>query len=129
MGSDSNIYNMKLKENNDPALKSHNSDSEIPKLSEEKVVFTLGDEIPQTLVRISTNNDDITRICTEIEHFCTSKETKTQDEAINIDIAKYMERKASEECDKSDSDACVAVSDVIVIPSAEAILDTGQKDV
>ncbi|CAH0718475.1 unnamed protein product, partial [Brenthis ino] len=151
MGSESNIYNMKLsKLETNQNLKQHNSDSEISKLTDgriDKVQFTLGDE--EKLVRISSNNDDevtcstcldenVKRICSEINDFCSSK--KSYEIKNNIDIAKYMERKASveienvdiscESCDKSgrcDIACANNVRDVIVIPSAEAILDTGQS--
>ncbi|KAI5643466.1 hypothetical protein NE865_04450 [Phthorimaea operculella] len=184
MGSEPNIYNTKLTPENTetPTMKTHNSDSEICKMSEQtRVVFTLGDDVPsetQTLVRISTNNDDecnrclddnVKRICSEITDFCTKDShegfdvARTESEEHmdiakhmeghidiakhmeshgHIDIAKHMERKASEiedidlcvncvDC-KSNKDgvcdlACAKnVQDVIVIPSAEAILDTGQ---
>ena len=154
MGSESNIYNMKLANSEqNQNLKPHNSDSEILKLSDgriENVRFTLGEE-EQQLVRISINNDDevtcstcldqnVKRICSEINDFCSNSSKKSY-ESNSIDIAKYMERKASieienidvscESCDKNRSGHCDiecanSVRDVIVIPSAEAILDTGQ---
>ncbi|KAJ2939104.1 hypothetical protein O0L34_g10292 [Tuta absoluta] len=164
MGSEPNIYNTKLTPETTEipnTMKTHNSDSEISKMSEQtRVVFTLGDDVPsetQTLVRISTNNDDecnrclddnVKRICSEITDFCTKDIHEGFDVARHIDsdehiaIAKHMERKASEIEDidvcvnclscKSNKDgvcdlACAKnVQDVIVIPSAEAILDTGQ---
>lgn len=108
----------------------------------------------QTLVRISTNNhdvcttcldDNVKKICTEINEFCTNNKSEIHegldiakhiDES--IDIAKYMEEKSEiknadicETCDNNrdgvcDIDCAKIVTDVIVIPSAEAILDTGQ---
>ncbi|XP_072933868.1 uncharacterized protein [Epargyreus clarus] len=171
MGSESNIYDMKLtdtkSDRNQSYMKSHNSDSEISRMftenemiESEKVIFTLGDDSTlididnQKLVRISSNNDDevtcsscldenVKRICSEIEDFCAAT---SDDKGIcvnkrnieeDIDIAKHMDRKSSEEVDMS-CDSCenkngvcdIAcannVCDVIVIPSAEAILDTGQ---
>ncbi|XP_050357940.1 uncharacterized protein LOC126778442 [Nymphalis io] len=161
MGSESNIYNMKLtKSECSQSLKPHNSDSEIAKLTEQftesKVQFTLGDDdvADEKLVRISSNNDDeitctscldenVKRICSEITDFCSNSSKKSYDFPKNdIDIAKYMERKVSVEiedvdiscdtCDNNKSGVCdIAcannVRDVIVIPSAEAILDTGQS--
>ncbi|XP_026484134.2 uncharacterized protein LOC113392070 isoform X2 [Vanessa tameamea] len=159
MGSESNIYNMKLtKSECSQSLKPHNSDSEIAKLTvqltENKVQFTLGDDdtVDEKLVRISSNNDDevtcttcldenVKRICSEITDFCSNSSRKSYDFPKNeIDIAKYMERKVSVEiedvdvscdtCGHNKSGVCdIAcannVRDVIVIPSAEAILDTG----
>ncbi|XP_075987673.1 UV-resistance associated gene isoform X2 [Anticarsia gemmatalis] len=153
MGSESNIYNMKLTQADSSdlphSLKSHNSDSEIHRLNDEeaKVVFTLGDDttIDQQLVRLSTNNQDeigenVKKICSEISDFCSSEISECVDIAKHIDIdldrdeeiniAKYMERKVSEECESGVNDieaVGVSVTDVIVIPSAEAILDTGQS--
>lgn len=157
MGSESNIYNMKLPTGSTDlphSLKSHNSDSEILRLNDDetqaKVVFTLGEEstidLAEKLVRISTNNQDeislkldenVKQICSEIKDFCSSDLAEGVDIVKHIDknveeinIAKYMERKVSGEIasDVNDvqSDSDVAVTDVIVIPSAEAILDTGQ---
>nr|XP_026484133.1 uncharacterized protein LOC113392070 isoform X1 [Vanessa tameamea] len=159
MGSESNIYNMKLtKSECSQSLKPHNSDSEIAKLTvqltENKVQFTLGDDdtVDEKLVRISSNNDDevtcttcldenVKRICSEITDFCSNSSRKSYDfPKDEIDIAKYMERKVSVEiedvdvscdtCGNNKSGVCdIAcannVRDVIVIPSAEAILDTG----
>ncbi|XP_046974407.1 uncharacterized protein LOC124540748 isoform X2 [Vanessa cardui] len=159
MGSESNIYNMKLtKSECSQSLKPHNSDSEIAKLTEQltenKVQFTLGDDdiSDEKLVRLSSNNDDevtcnaclddnVKRICSEITDFCSNSSKKSYDfPKDEIDIAKYMERKVSVEiedvdiscdtCDNNKSGVCdIAcannVRDVIVIPSAEAILDTG----
>lgn len=101
---------MKIKSN----LKQHNSE---PQMSRED----------EKLVRISSNNEDeitcssclddnVKRICTEINDFCTKSN-------VGINIAEYMERKSSVEIDL----VCDNVRDVIVIPSAEAILDTGQS--
>lgn len=162
MGSEPNIYNMKLTQldNTDlqQPLKSHNSDSEILRLNENenqsKVVFTLGGEstidLTQQLVRISTNNqdelittlmdDNVKKICTEITDFCSAdkihegldiakhlelnlaKTTPVEE----IDIADYLEKKGNTEGENCDA-SCAEVVDVIVIPSAEAILDTGQS--
>ncbi|XP_069363378.1 UV radiation resistance-associated gene protein [Maniola hyperantus] len=153
MGSESNIYDMKLaKSDCSQNLKQHNSDSEITKidsrLDSERVQFTLGDdtELDEKLVRLSSNNDDevtcstcldenVKRICSEINSFC-SDTTKSSFELpkSDIDIAKYMERKASvetsevldcENCDnvKCDLECANNIQDVIVIPSAEAILE------
>ncbi|XP_026764941.1 uncharacterized protein LOC113523249 isoform X2 [Galleria mellonella] len=184
MGSESNIYNLKLIESNSsenlPPLKSHNSDSEILRLltedrndvnTENKVIFTLGDDTSlvniesEKLLRISTNNDDeitcstcldenVKRICSEIENFCSTntevEKRETKDlhegfdvvrhiEAMNEDIAKYIEQKSNDvepidvTCETcADKDVCdIAcaknVTEVIVIPSAEAILDTLMK--
>ncbi|CAG9572912.1 unnamed protein product [Danaus chrysippus] len=110
MGSESNIYHMKIK----PNLKQHNSEPQISREDEK-------------LVRISSNNEDeitcssclddnVKRICTEINDFCTKSN-------VGINIAEYMERKNSVEVEL----VCDNVRDVIVIPSAEAILDTGQS--
>lgn len=164
MGSESNIYNMKLTqvETSDlpHSLKSHNSDSEIARLNNQeerqspsKVMFTLGDEstieVNTKLVRTSTNNHDelitnidenVKKICSEITVFCSSEITEGVDIAKHIhldknveeiNIVKYMERKVSEEYESNgnekESEYCGAdVTDVIVIPSAETILDTGQ---
>lgn len=137
-------------------LKTHSSDPEISKMAEEpEVIFTLGDDetltnLESKLVRLSTNNDDevtcascldenVKRICTEITDFC-SKEIIHE----GFDVAKYLERREScvseiEEADqclncesKTDGDCqmeCAKnVTDVIVIPSAEAILVTGQSE-
>ena len=164
MGSEPNIYNMKLTQvdNTDlqQTLKCHNSDSEILRLNENeqnqsKVVFTLGGEstidLSQQLVRISTNNQDelittlmdenVKKICSEITDFCAAdkiyegldiakhlelnlaKATPVED----IDIAEYLEKKCSAEGEGDCDAACAEVVDVIVIPSAEAILDTGQS--
>lgn len=98
------------------------------------------------LVRISTNNGDehtcstcldvnVKRICTEITDFC-SKEIHE-----GFDVAKYLRRDSVSVIE--DADHCInceserdgdcqmecakIITDVIVIPSAEAILDTGQK--
>lgn len=156
MGSESNIYNMKLSRNTSPEsqLKSHSSDSAIlamPDTSEtpempDKVVFTLGDDIEEKLVRISSNNDDedtcsschddkVKTICSEIKLYCSVKIHE------GFDVAKHMDdmRRGSETedlgvCEKCESDkdgvcdlACAnKVTEVIVLPSAEAILDTGQ---
>lgn len=132
-------------------LKPHRSDSEISKMADEtEVIFTLGDntlvDLESKLVRLSTNNDDevtcatcldenVKRICTEITDFC-AKEIHE-----GFDVARYMESCVSE---IEDADRCVDceskrdgdcqmdcaknVTDVIVIPSAEAILDTGQAE-
>lgn len=170
MGSEPNIYDTKL---TTPAsdltnLKPHISDSEISRISEKhdnqsRVVFTLGEDTnllnieSQKLVRISSNNqdeicttcldDNVKKICTEINEFCTTNKTETHegldiakhiDE--NIDIAKYMERRSEidnedtcKNCEGNTDGVCdiacaKIVTDVIVIPSAEAILDTGQTD-
>lgn len=180
MGSESNIYNMKLTEASTSEvpsnLKTHNSDSEIMRLlieerngqSDEKVLFTLGDDTtlvnlnPKTLVKLSSNNEDecancldenVKRICSEIETFCSSNveidkhDTKEIHEGFDVakhmdgeDIAKYMEKKTSdvehidmtcETCDVRDvcDLACAKnVTEVIVIPSAEASIDTGQME-
>ncbi|CAH2098717.1 unnamed protein product [Euphydryas editha] len=148
MGSESNIYNMKLaKSECSQSLKPHNSDSEIAKLTdtENKVQFTLGDDtdaVTEQLVRMSTNNDDsvcigenVKRICSEITDFCSNSDDKSYN-VKEIDIAKYMERKSSVEIEDISCDTCennkdgvcdIAcannVRDVIVIPSAEAILE------
>lgn len=147
MGSESNIYNMKLaKSECSQTLKPHNSDSEITKLTdmENKVQFTLGDdidEVTEKLVRMSTNNDDgclgdnVKRICSEINDFCSNSNDKSYD-VKNIDIAKYMEKKNSVEIEDISCDSCENnrdgvcdivcannVRDVIVIPSAEAMLE------
>lgn len=162
MGSEPNIYNMKLPQTDTSelahCLKTHNSDSAILRLNDaeqiqSKVLFTLGDgasiDIEEKLVKISTNNMDelsnkldenVKKICSEINDFCSADITEGIDVAKHLDlvrnvedinIAKYMERKISgedngindieNECDVS------KVTDVIVIPSAEAILDTGQS--
>ncbi|KOB71300.1 putative p63 [Operophtera brumata] len=155
MGSESNIYNMKLiHDSAENQLKAHSLESEILKMADEtQVIFTLGDdgmvELESKLVRLSTNNDDeltcatcsddnVKRICTEITDFC-AKEIHE-----GFDVAKYMERRESCVCEIEDVDRCVnceskrdgdclmecakSVTDVIVIPSAEAILDTGQAE-
>lgn len=154
-------------------LKTHNSDSEILRLAtgektsseadESKVIFTLGDDTTlanletEKLVRISSNNGDeitcascldenVKRICTEIENFCSTSDTRDVHEGFDvakhiedINMVKYMERRASvmetvdvscDSCENKDvcGIACAKnVTDVIVIPSAEAILDTGQE--
>ncbi|XP_013178601.1 PREDICTED: uncharacterized protein LOC106125795 isoform X1 [Papilio xuthus] len=182
MGSDSNIYNMKLNQTDLQAkqncLKSHNSDSEISRMSTEErvaqsnssnVVFTLGDDSTsidietEKLVKISINNDDewnnsvdenVKRICTEIKDFCTNtNELSTEsdrNDANRLDgdvnreaIAKCIEVKSKDieddiavSCDTCESNrdgtcdmACANnVREVIVIPSAEAILNTGQNE-
>ncbi|XP_063898366.1 uncharacterized protein LOC110378000 isoform X1 [Helicoverpa armigera] len=164
MGSESNIYNMKLTQvdNSDltKSLKSHNSDSEILRLNENeqsqtKVVFTLGDnstiDVSQQLVRLSTNNQDefitslvgenVKKICTEITDFCSADkihegldiakhlELDLAKSVEDIDIAEYLEKKASTEDSTVCDETCAEVVDVIVIPSAEAILDTGQTSI
>lgn len=88
MGSESNIYNMKLTKNDSADLKPHNSDSEIQKLSEneEKVIFSLGDDesdLHLKLVRISSNNgdqlnDDVKLICSQITDFCSKDGQNTE---------------------------------------------------
>lgn len=111
----------------------------------------------QKLVRISSNNqdeicttrldDNVKKICTEIKEFCTTNENETHDGLDitkhideSIDIAKYMERRSEIEnedtcknCEGYTDGVCdiacaKIITDVIVIPSAEAILDTGQTD-
>ncbi|XP_023943589.1 uncharacterized protein LOC112049790 [Bicyclus anynana] len=90
MGSESNIYNMKLaKSDCSQNLKQHSSDSEITniecRLDTERVQFTLGDDtdLEEKLVRLSTNNDDevtcstcmdenVKRICSEITSYCSN---------------------------------------------------------
>ncbi|XP_068624390.1 UV radiation resistance-associated gene protein [Battus philenor] len=177
MGSDSNIYNMKLNQTNSQSdenlLKPHNSDSEISKMgtevrivesnSESKVMFTLGDDTTlvdletEKLVKISINNDDewakcvdenVKRICSEIENFCSSKtgsetgnRNVTSADEVNESINNLIDkRKAGVEiedgvdvscdtCENNIDGLCEMecannVRDVIVIPSAEAILDT-----
>ncbi|CAB3256045.1 unnamed protein product [Arctia plantaginis] len=162
MGSESNIYNMKLTQVDSSdlphSLKSHNSDSEIIRInnpeerqSPSKVMFTLGDnstiEVNTKLVRTSTNNQDelttnidenVKKICSEISDFCSSEIAEGVDIAKHLDldknveeinIVKYMERKLSEEYESNGIEGDSErghVTDVIVIPSAEAILDTGQ---
>ncbi|XP_063630483.1 uncharacterized protein LOC134801805 [Cydia splendana] len=151
MGSEPNIYNTKLSHvaSEPPKLmKTHNSDSEILRhtTESEKVIFTLGDDCindikSDRLVKLSSNNDDcedVKKICSEIKDFCNKDEegldiVKHLEGNVNIDIAKYMEEKrvsvVSEKCDDCDvcDESCAKVTDVIVIPSAEAILDTGQE--
>ncbi|XP_028174724.1 uncharacterized protein LOC114363248 [Ostrinia furnacalis] len=176
MGSEPNIYNMKLTQANSAdmppsLLKTHNSDSEIPthieekpsETSEEKVIFTLGEDTKlinlqsEKLVRISSNNGDevcetchdesVKRICSEIENFCSTSgirdihegfDVAKHMETINDNMVKCVEGKSETEtvaCDTCENqDVCDVVcaknvTDVIVIPSAEAILDTGQLTV
>ncbi|XP_013145779.1 PREDICTED: uncharacterized protein LOC106108954 [Papilio polytes] len=147
MGSESNIYNMKL--NQDPNtsknyLKTH-SDSEISRMSEnDSVIFTLGDSTidieTEKLVKISINNDDewnidenVKRVCTEIEDFCTNNSELESVEKLNMDKAKVIEDTVFDVCESNKDGncdiACSNVTEVIVIPSAEAILetDTGNK--
>lgn len=122
MGSDSNIYNMKLTQQNisqENALKSHNSESAINIMSHDKylgsqdeVHFRLGDD-EERLVRLSSNNDDedtcsschddnVKRICSEIKDYCSVKVQEGFDIVNNMDgIKEYMVRRASE------IDACV----------------------
>ncbi|KAF9412029.1 hypothetical protein HW555_009339 [Spodoptera exigua] len=143
MGSEPNIYNMKLKQDDNietQGLKSHNSDSEILRLNDEqsqsKVLFTLGDEstidLNGKLVRMSTNNQDemdesVKKICSEISDFCSIEKVHEGLDIAkhlgddDINIAEYLESKASVD------DVDPNCADVIVIPSAEAILDTGQE--
>ncbi|XP_045507897.1 uncharacterized protein LOC123703789 isoform X2 [Colias croceus] len=149
MGSESNIYNMKLAESTN--FKNH-SDSEISKMQEEKVIFTLGDD--EKLLKISSNNADemdVKQICTEINNFCTIKDGQYKN-IESFDVVKHMNTDTKREsvcvecesvcvkcegvcvkcegvCVKCDSDAPCAsdVRDVIVIPSAEAILDSDVK--
>ncbi|XP_038217016.1 uncharacterized protein LOC119835956 [Zerene cesonia] len=137
MGSESNIYNMRLAETSN--FKNH-SDSEISKRNDEKVLFTLGDD--EKLLKISSNNDDeidVKRICNEINNFCTIKDGQ-YDNIDNFDVVKHMNADAKVKCEsacakcesasaKCDSDTPCAsdVTDVIVIPSAEAILDSDVK--
>lgn len=134
---------MKLKQDDNidtQGLKSHNSDSEILRFnteqSESKVLFTLGDEstidLNGTLVRMSTNNQDemgesVKKICSEISDFCSTERVHEGLDIAkhlsddNINIAEYLEIKSSvDDCDPT-------CAEVIVIPSAEAILDTGQE--
>ncbi|XP_022828588.1 uncharacterized protein LOC111357974 isoform X3 [Spodoptera litura] len=143
MGSEPNIYNMKLKQDDNidtQGLKSHNSDSEILRFnteqSQSKVLFTLGGEstidLNGKLVRMSTNNQDemdesVKKICSEISDFCSTERVHEgldiakhlSDDTINI--AEYLEAKGTvDDCDPT-------CAEVIVIPSAEAILDTGQE--
>ncbi|XP_063835459.1 uncharacterized protein LOC135084617 [Ostrinia nubilalis] len=177
MGSEPNIYNMKLTQANSAdmppsLLKTHNSDSEIPTHIEEKpsetseenkFIFTLGEDTKlinlqsEKLVRISSNNGDevcetchdesVKRICSEIENFCSTSgirdihegfDVAKHMETINDNMVKYVEGKSETEtvaCDTCENqDVCDVVcaknvTDVIVIPSAEAILDTGQLTV
>lgn len=179
MGSESNIYNIKLTHDSSDlsrTLKSHNSDSAILTLADDNdvsgvndviaaddvsyandVTYIIGDN--EQLVRISTNNDDeithtarldenVKRICSEISTFCSAANVDVHrgfDIArhmdANIDIARYMggastnidgvglcttcEMNVDGECDMG----CAknVITDVIVIPSAEAILDTGHS--
>ncbi|KAH9635651.1 hypothetical protein HF086_001442 [Spodoptera exigua] len=143
MGSEPNIYNMKLKQDDNietQGLKSHNSDSEILRLNDEqsqsKVLFTLGGEstidLNGKLVRMSTNNQDemdesVKKICSEISDFCSIEKVHEGLDIAkhlgddDINIAEYLESKASVD------DVDPNCADVIVIPSAEAILDTGQE--
>ncbi|KAL0859854.1 hypothetical protein ABMA27_010193 [Loxostege sticticalis] len=159
MGSEPNIYNMKLTQANSAdmppnLLKTHNSDSEIRRHTEKP---TEGTEEP-SLVRISSNNGDcdtcldenVKRICSEIENFCSTSgnrdihegfDVAKHMEAINENMVKYVEGKVGDiesvdvACDACENkDVCEVVcaknvTDVIVIPSAEAILDTGQVTV
>ncbi|XP_053620758.1 uncharacterized protein Uvrag [Plodia interpunctella] len=159
MGSESNIYNMKMTEPSTSELQlKTNSDSEIQKiLGEEKVIFTLGDDTKltnlnsQTLVRISTNNEDecidenVKRICSEIETFCSTVDDEKHKEihegfdvakhmeAMSDNVAQYMDKTGFKNCDVCPERelcelACAkTVTEVIVIPSAEARIDTGQN--
>lgn len=120
MGSESNIYNMKLSQTDTELpskLKKQVSDSEILRLTEEsqnKVIFTLGDDtklehFESKLVRISVNNEDevtcgtciddnVKRICSEITDFCSKDSMEAELFAKEIhegfDVAKYMASKA-----------------------------------
>ncbi|XP_049882108.1 uncharacterized protein LOC126378049 isoform X2 [Pectinophora gossypiella] len=176
MGSEPNIYDTKLARSNceEHTLKTHNSDSEISRISlehtleetETKVVFTLGDCTTlqkERLVRISSNNgdemacssclnDNVARICSEITDFCAKDVQEALDIAQHMenmdiaghmtenDIAEHMARASEIEetdmcgnCENNKDGVCDLscaknVMDVIVIPSAEAILDTGQRE-
>ncbi|GBP90549.1 UV radiation resistance associated protein [Eumeta japonica] len=108
MGSEPSLYDAKLLGHPSQILKSHNSDSEISHMSIEivdsasiceKVVFTLGSEMQlenlesQSLVRLSTNNRDITesdvkKICCEINNFCALKRSlqNSEDSIVNKNI-------------------------------------------
>lgn len=122
MGSESNIYNMKLSQNDsEPSkLKKQVSDSDILRLAspELKVIFTIGDDamlqdLESKLVRISTNNDDeitcatclddnVKRICSEITDFCSKDSMEAELCAKEIhegfDVAKYMAAKRDSVC-------------------------------
>ncbi|CAG9789967.1 unnamed protein product [Diatraea saccharalis] len=179
MGSEPNIYNMKLTETvptelSNNVLKQHNSDSEIARLTDDidegkadKVIFTLGEDAEadtesdnivslvnqkEKLVRLSSNNcdelgisgieDNMKRICSEIENFCSSSVNKNVHEA--LDVVKLMDsinvdtvesdnfNSLNVNCDDfEDRQVCDLscaneVTDVIVIPSAEASVEIGQ---
>ncbi|CAH0403751.1 unnamed protein product [Chilo suppressalis] len=135
-----------------------------------KVVFTLGDDAEpndleaeklvglvteaQKLVKLSSNNgdeleaechigDNVKRICSEIENFCSLCENKDVQDA--CDVVKHMDtinrdlvmceelNGALVSCDSCENNEvrsvnCAnVVTDVIVIPSAEASVDIGQE--
>ncbi|CAG9116284.1 unnamed protein product [Plutella xylostella] len=151
MGSEPNIYNVKMtppSSNHTPTTK-QNSENELSGFGD-KVIFTLGDDTDSEskLVRISSNNDDgdtkglddnVKIICSEIENYCTSlgdpKDIPIEE---HIDIVKYMESRSNsleenvkmcDACEENDTDLCEdemcaknAVEELIVIPSAEAVL-------
>lgn len=115
MGSEPNIYDNRVTATDSTEtpcnqMKSHNSDSEISRRTEQnKVLFTLGDDTSlqniesQRLVRISSNNDgdhmgtyleeNVKRICSEINDFCTELDDKydsTKDGQERCDIAENI---------------------------------------
>jgi hypothetical protein len=160
MGSEPNIYNIKLTQVNSTdiqnELTAHNSDEILQPDEEEtkKVIFTLGDDttlidletsisksLETKLVRISSNNEDCTgvnenvkRICSEIESFCSTSECI--DASYHPDMEEVAKSVKAEvktiRCDSCENEnpceiLCAnSVTDVIVIPSAEAILDFSQ---
>ncbi|CAK1549226.1 unnamed protein product [Leptosia nina] len=126
MGSESNLYNMKLTES---ANFKTQSNPEISSINSENVIFTIGDE--ERLLKISSNNDDVAEICSAITDYCAK--TNIQ----NFDVVNHMKNDSTEAtvdmedlcatCDRNDSDMCNLecsnnVGEVIVIPSAEAII-------
>ncbi|XP_022125673.2 uncharacterized protein LOC111000524 [Pieris rapae] len=125
MGSESNLYNIKLAESSNFKTQSN---PEISSMKSEEVLFTIGAD--QKLLKISSNNDDVSEICSAINDYCAKTDIH------NFDVAKHMKCETDVcpeiedlcvSCDRN-SDVCNLecsnnVSDVIVIPSAEAIIE------
>lgn len=99
------------------------SNPEISSMDNE-TVFTIGDD--EKLLKISTNNDDVTEICSAINDYCAKTDLK------NFDVVRHMKNEDTEVCsdcatcdngDMCDLECSNNVGDVIVIPSAEAIIE------
>lgn len=126
MGSESNLYNIKLAESSNFKTQSN---PEISSINSESVLFAIEDD--EKLLKISSNNDDVSEICSAITDYCAKTDLQ------NFAVVKHMKCEDTEvcpdiedlcvNCDRN-SDMCNLecsnnVSDVIVIPSAEAIIE------